>query len=110
MPPDNVEFTKRAERDLQRIFVHLAITAVDDIDYADRAAQIIDQIDLLAVSPLVGYRLKGHPNTHRYWLIVNDRYRVFYERLNPEHITVVHIRGVRQKPLTDDELNKFFNQ
>src|SRR6478672_4663233 len=104
MPPDNVEFTKRAAQDLRRIFVRLAIAAVDDQDYAERAAQVIDQMDLLAVSPLVGYRLKGHANTFRYWLIVNERYRVYYERLDPEHITVVHIRGVRQKPLTDEEL------
>lgn len=109
MPPANVDFTKRANRDLHRVFVYLAMHAVDDQDYADKAAQVIDQIELLAVSPLVGNRLKGQPNTYRYWLIVNDRYRVYYERLGPDHITVVHIRGVRQRPLTDEEINQFFN-
>jgi plasmid stabilization system protein ParE len=108
MPPDNVDFTKRANRELHRVFVYLAIHALDEQDYADRAAQVIDQLELLAISPLVGIRMKGHPNTFRYWLIVNDRYRVYYERLDSEHITVVHIRGVRQKPLNDEEIERFY--
>lgn len=108
MPPLNVQYTKRASASLRRIFTYLAVTALDEDEYIKNSARIIDELEGLAVKPLLGIQLKGHPVEHRYWLIVNKRYRVYYERLNPLQIIVIEIRGVKQKPLSDEELKRFF--
>jgi plasmid stabilization system protein ParE len=108
MVPLNVQYTKRASASLRRIFTYLALNAIDDEEYLKNTAGIIDALEALAVNPLLGIQLKGHPAEHRYWLIANKRYRVYYERLSPVQIIVVEIRGVKQKPLSDAELKRFF--
>ena len=110
MPPTNVLFTNRAASDLQRIFIHLIMYSFYEQEYAEQAARIIDQLELLAISPVLGVRLKGQQRSYRYWPIVNELYRVYYERLDPEHIMVVHIRWTKQNPKRDAEIEGFITE
>jgi plasmid stabilization system protein ParE len=103
-----VQYTTRARFSLRRIFSYIALNAHDDEEYATATGRIIDELEKLAVSPFLGIQIKGHPAEHRYWLIVNKHYRVYYWRLDPTHIVIVQIRGVKQKPLTDEEVERFF--
>lgn len=70
-------------------------------------AKIISDLEKTASNPMYGIKFRGH-EIRRYWLIVNKTYRVYYERLGPDSIKIVYVRSVKQRPLSEATLERYF--
>jgi|SRR5215472_596989 len=95
----DVEFTARAERDLEQIFQF--INATDSVAAARWFSGLEDAIESLETLPRRGVMTGYDPNLR--FLLYGSKphiYRILY-RLNARHrcVTVVHIRHGARSPL-----------
>jgi plasmid stabilization system protein ParE len=104
-----VLYTRTGRTSLRSAFAWLIMNDKDpEHENATRSiARIITDLEKTASNPMFGIKFRGH-ETRRYWLIANKTYRVYYDRSGPDTIKVVYVRSVRQRPISEATLERYF--
>jgi plasmid stabilization system protein ParE len=105
-----VTYSKRGVADITKALEHIATYARDAQEYTQQVGRILIELNNLAVTPMLGKPVPGIESTkYQYWLILDNRYRVYFERLDPTHIQVGLFRSTKAKPVTAATVKRAFN-
>lgn len=103
-----VEYSEQAATDLDEIteyFLYLVDQGTIDEDTAIKAMSAISaDILYLAETATLGRRIATLAPQYRVWPIFRNRYKLYFERLGPDHIKVIRVYGSARRPLKLGEL------
>lgn len=105
-----VEYSRQGQANLREIIGWHLLNSRDEETALRTIATLLKQIEALAENPLLGTRISPKmPPERRSWLVLNERYKVYYERLADDHIYVVMVRPTRRAPISQAEIERVFN-
>jgi plasmid stabilization system protein ParE len=100
-----IDYSARASLELDEITdYYLRVT--DEETTVKVMTAILTEITYLADSPMLGKRIANEAPQYRVWIILKDRFKIYFERIAPDHIRVFRVYGARRKPLNPQEVFK----
>ncbi len=96
-----VRYTNQAALDLEEISDFYA-DSMDEATAKRMLALIKQDISNLAVTPLLGQKVKGRD--YEVWYALGQRYKVYYHRQGPRTIQVYRVWPSRRRPLDPSEI------
>jgi len=72
---------------------------------ADRIEEaLITEIETIVTNPMLSNPIPGLLPQYRKWLVLGDRYTVYFERITQDSVKILRVRGARRKPLTKGQI------
>jgi plasmid stabilization system protein ParE len=95
--------SKKALADILRITSYYLDNTDSEVAAANMA-QIRSDIQKIADTPLLGWKISKAGDSYYMWYALGKRYKVYYQRVHPNFVKVLRIHPSRSAPLKPKDI------